>query len=101
MFILIVLLSMWALLMWRSAIAEYKYYQAVKTLEPDVWEKLGAPKYLKIPLVFVSSKGTTLLAGISNESVCILASKHRQAGMHFLSYVIMLLIVSIVYFKVA
>jgi hypothetical protein len=95
------LVTIWAFLMLRSGLAEYKYYQSVKTLEPEIWAQLGSPKYLKIPLVFVSSKGTQLLRGVSNKTVQELASKHRQAGIQFLSYVAIVLAVSIVYFKVA
>ncbi|WP_281557504.1 hypothetical protein [Thalassomonas sp. RHCl1] len=101
MLISIVLISIWALLMFRSGVAEYKYYQSVKTLEPEIWEKLGSPKFLKIPLVFISPKGSKLLRGISNNAICELAHRHRQAGIQFLSYVVLVLVVSIVYFKVA
>ena len=55
MVILVLLASIWAFLMLRSCIAEYQYYQSVKTLEPETWAKLGSPKYLKIPIVFVSA----------------------------------------------
>ena len=101
MTILIVLVSLWALLMLRSGVVEYKYYQSVKTLEPDIWEKLGSPKFLKIPFVFVSPKGSKLLREISNKTVSELAIKHRQAGIQFLAYVVLVLVVSIVYFKIA
>ena len=62
MVILVLLASIWAFLMLRSCIAEYQYYQSVKTLEPEIWSKLGSPKYLKIPIVFVSAKGSKLLS---------------------------------------
>ena len=101
MLMFIALVSIWCLLMLRSGIAEYRYYQSVKTLEPAVWAQLGSPRYLKIPMVFVSPKGTTLLRGITNRTVRDYARKHRQAGIQFLSYVVLLLIASIVYFKVA
>ncbi|WMN61764.1 hypothetical protein NI389_18310 (plasmid) [Pseudoalteromonas xiamenensis] len=101
MLVSIVLVSIWVLLMFRSGVAEYKYYQAVKTLEPKVWEQLGSPKYFKIPIVFVSPKGSKLLRGISNEIVCEFANKHRQAGILFLAYVAFVLVASIVYFKIA
>lgn len=95
------LVLIWALLMLRSGIAEYRYYQAVKTLEPGVWLALGAPKFLKIPWVFVSPRGSKLLQGITNESVCKLAHHHRQAGIQFLSYVSFVLIAAVIYFKIA
>jgi len=96
---LIFLISIWALLMLRSGIAEYNYYQSVKNLEPEVWQKLGSPKYLKIPLVFVSPSGLKLLKNISNNTVYVNAKKHRQAGIHFLLYVILVLSGCIIYFK--
>lgn len=101
MLILIILMSIWGLLMFRSGVAEYKYYQSVKALEPEVWEQLGSPKYLKIPIVFVSPNGSKLLSGISNKAVCELANRHRQAGIQFLSYVVLVLVIGIVYLKTA
>jgi hypothetical protein len=85
--------------MLRSSIAECKYYQAVRTLEPDVWDQLGSPRFLNIPLVFLSSQGLRLLQGISNEKICLLAKKNKQVRFQFLSYVILVIGCSIVYFK--
>jgi len=96
-----VVISIWAVLMFRSGFAEYKYYQSVKTLEPEVWQQLGSPKYLKIPMVFVSSTGLKRLKIITNKTVCENAKNHRKAGFHFLIYVMLVLVGSIVYFKVA
>ena len=101
MLAVIILVSIWALLMFRSGLAEYKYYQSVKTEEPEVWKQLGSPKYLQIPLVFVSPQGSKLLRSISNKTVEACARKHRQAGLQFLSYVVLVLFASIVYFKIA
>lgn len=98
---LILLISIWVLLMLRSAFSEYYYYQSVKNLEPEVWQQLGSPKYFKIPMVFVSPNGLKLLKNITNQTVCEHAKKHRQAGIHFLLYVALVLIGSIVFFKFA
>jgi len=96
-----IVISIWALLMLRSGIAEYNYYRSVKALEPEVWQKLGSPKHLKIPMVFVSSKGLKLLQSITNEIVCGHALKHRRAGLQFLIYVVLVLVGSIIFFKIA
>ncbi|NMP31999.1 hypothetical protein HII17_10510 [Thalassotalea sp. M1531] len=101
MLMLITLGAIWALLMCRSCIAEYNYYQSVKTLEPDIWQQLGSPKFLKVPMVFVSPKGAKLLKNASNEQVLKLAATYRQAGLQFLSFVVLALVVSIIYFKMA
>jgi hypothetical protein len=101
MSIFMVLVFTWALLMLRSGIVEYKYYQSVKAFEPDIWQKLGSPKFIKIPFVFVSPKGLTLLREVSNKTVCELAIKHRQFGIQFLIYIMLVLVVSIVYFNIA
>ena len=61
----------------------------------------GSPRHLKIPMVFVSPKGSKLLKGITNQTVREYAKKHRLAGLQFLSYVVLVLIASTVYFKVA
>lgn len=82
-------------------VAEYQYYQAVKTLEPDIWQQLGAPKNFKIPLVFVSPTGTKLLQKTTNPIIQKLACKHRQAGIQFIYYLIIVLTISIIYFKLA
>jgi hypothetical protein len=97
----IILLLIWLALGLRSGLAEYRYYQSVRTLEPQIWEKLGSPKYLKIPMVFVSPKGAKLLQSISNETVRRLALQHRKAGVQFLTYVVLVLLLAIVYFKTA
>lgn len=94
-----ILVTIWVILMLYASIIEYKYYQAVKLHEPDVWQQLGSPKYLNVPLVFVSPKGSKLIKTISNEVVRELAKKHRQTGVLFVAYVISVLIISIVYFK--
>ncbi|MGB1263830.1 MAG: hypothetical protein ACPG52_13040 [Cognaticolwellia sp.] len=101
MLISIILLSIWAVLMLRSIMVEYQYYQSVKTFEPEIWQKLGSPKLLKIPLVFVSAEGVKLLQSSSNKTVCELARKHRQTGRQFVLYVVLVLVVAIVYFKTA
>lgn len=100
MLILIVLVAIWGGLMLRSVMAEYKYYQSVKTLEPEIWQRLGSPKFLKIPIVFVSAKGVKALRGVTNNVVCELANRHRKAGILFLGYILLVLVSSIVYFKV-
>ena len=84
----------------RSAMAEYQYYQSVRTLEPSIWQQLGSPRFLKVPFVFVSSKGAALLKDISNESVKEYARKHRLAGIQFLSYVVIVIVSSTIYFKI-
>lgn len=101
MFIVIVVIAIWGLLMLSSCLVEYKYYQSVKLYEPEVWAKLGSPKFLMAPFVFISPKGAEILRGASNTTVCELAKKHRKFGILFLSYVVAVLIVSIIYFKTA
>lgn len=101
MVVSIILFLGWLALGARSGVAEYQYYQSVKTLEPQVWERLGSPKFLKIPMVFVSAKGTKLLKDISNETVEHLALRHRIASAQFLTYVVLTLLFAIVFFKTA
>jgi membrane protease YdiL (CAAX protease family) len=97
----IILIAIWALLMLRSTYAEYQYYQAVKNLEPEIWAQLGSPRFLKIPMVFVSSKNAKLLAKITNKKVIELKNQHRKAGIHFLVYVVLVIGFSIIYFTFA
>ena len=97
----IILFLIFLALSLRSGLAEYRYYQSVRALEPQIWEELGSPKYLKIPMVFVSPKGAKLLQSISNETVRRLALQHRKAGVQFLTYVVLVLLLAIVYFKTA
>ncbi len=98
---LFILLTLWFILMIYSAMAEYKYYYAVKTLEPEIWNKLGASTTLKTMFVFISPKGSKLLSTCTDETVVYRAQKHRQAGKLFLGYVMLVLMVCIVYFKLA
>ena len=101
MIIAIILGVIWLILMLRSGIVEFKYYQSVKTLEPDIWSQLGSPAFLKVPVVFVSPHGAALLKRATNETVRNLAIKHRQAGLLFIAYVSLVLVGLIVYFKYA
>ena len=78
MVVSIILGIIWALLMWRSVVCEYRYYAAVKLLEPDVWHQLGSPSWIKAPMVFVSPRGAQLLDGISHETVRGLARPASQ-----------------------
>lgn len=98
---LVLLTAIWAILMLRSGMAEYQYYQSVKVHEPEIWQQLGSPTLLKIPMVFVSPTASKLLKNIVNETVCLHAKKHRQAGIQFLSYIVLVLVVGIAYFKFA
>ena len=97
----VILVLIWAFLMLRSGVAEYQYYQSVRTLEPEIWEKLGSPKFLKIPLVFVSPKGSKLLRSVTDKTVRKFARQHLKVGIQFVLYVVLVLAVSIVFFKIA
>ena len=97
----ITLVSIWAVLMIYSALTEMKYYQAVKTFEPKVWESLGTPSFFKTPLIFLNSKNKQILAGITNETIQCLSAKNRHARFLFLSYVVLVLAGCIIYFKLA
>ena len=101
MTLIALLLFTWLTLMLRSGLAEYQYYQSVKTLEPEVWEQLGSPKWLKIPMVFISPKNEILLNGIANESVQQLAQRHRRAGRQFLVFIVLVLMLAIGYLNLA
>lgn len=95
------ILAVWAFLALRSVRADYRYYKAVQTLEPAIWAQLGSPRFLRIPVAFVSSKGVILLKSITNEHILALARKHRQAGIQFVAYLVIVLVGSTVYFSFA
>jgi hypothetical protein len=97
MLILPLLLLIWLVLMLRSGLAEYQYYQSVKTLEPQIWEQLGSPKWLKIPMVFISPKNEILLKGIANVAIQLRAQHHRRTGRQFLVFIVLALILAIGY----
>ena len=101
MLILPLLLLIWLVLMLLSGLAEYQYYQSVKTLEPQIWEQLGSPKWLKIPMVFISPKNEILLKGIANETIQLRALNHRRAGRQFLIFIVLALILAISYLNLA
>ncbi|MFT5789883.1 MAG: hypothetical protein ACI8SJ_002004 [Shewanella sp.] len=98
---LTILVSIWAVLMLRSVIAEYQYYNAVKTLEPQIWQELGTPRTLKIPIVFLSAKGSARLQEITHETIELKAKAHRQARVQLLAYIALVLVFSTLYFKLA
>ena len=95
------ILAVWAFLALRSVRADYRYYKAVQTLEPAIWAQLGSPRFLRIPVAFVSSKGVVLLKSITNEHIAALARKHRQACIQFIAYLVIVLVGSTVYFSFA
>jgi hypothetical protein len=101
MLILPLLLLIWLVLMLRSGLAEYQYYQSVKTLEPQIWEQLGSPKWLKIPMAFISPKNEILLKAIANETIQLRALNHRRAGRQFLIFIVLALILAISYLNPA
>ena len=101
MLILPLLLLIWLVLMLRSGLAEYQYYQSVKTLEPQIWEQLGSPKWLKIPMAFISPKNEILLKGIANETIQLRALNHCRAGRQFLIFIVLALILAISYLNLA
>lgn len=99
--ILIVVTSIFALLMLWSGVVEYKYYQSVKNFEPKIWQELDSPEFLVIPFAFLSRKNVKYLSHISNKTVRELSVKHRQTGLLFVSYLGLVLVAGIVYFKLA
>lgn len=101
MFVTTILLLVWGLLMYRSCVAEFNYYQSVKTHEPKIWQQLGSPAWFVSPFVFVSPKGAKKLSTATDETVKLSALKYRQAGMQFLGYFALVLVTSIIYFKMA
>ena len=101
MLVITLLASIWAVLMLRSCLAEYQYYQGVKAYEPELWQQLGAPSLLKTPFVFISPRGVELLKTATNTTVQALAKKHRQTGLQFFVFVAVVLTVAIIYLKTA
>ena len=97
MLMLMPILLIWFVLMLRSGLAEYQYYQSVKTREPQIWQQLGSPKWLKIPMAFISPKNEILLKGIANETIQLRALNHRRAGRQFLIFIVLALILAISY----
>ena len=97
----IFLSALWFVLMLHSGACEYRYYQAVRTHEPETWRQLGSPLFLKVPLLFVSPRGATLLKQATDPQVRALARKHQLAGTLFIAYVISVLLGAIIYFKAA
>jgi hypothetical protein len=95
------ILAVWAFLALRSVRSDYRYYKAVQTLEPGIWAQLGSPRFLRIPVAFVSSKGVILLKSITNEHILALARKHRQAGIQFIAYLVIVLVGATAYFRFA
>ena len=93
--------AVWLVLLIRSVMSEYKYYRAVKTLEPGIWNQLGSPVFLRAPMLFVSPRGVGLLKTVTNPAVLELASNHRRDGILFIAYIAVVLVGSIVFFNLA
>ena len=96
----VVLLIGWMTLMLRACFAEYRYYRAVVTHEPEVWAKLGAPNHWLAPFLFLVTPGRKrLLDSVDNPQVLALKRRFKFAGRIFLAYVVALLLSSIAFFK--
>ncbi|MEY3006645.1 MAG: hypothetical protein RI942_987 [Pseudomonadota bacterium] len=93
--------AVWAILMVRAGVAEFRYYRSVRLFEPSVWAQLGKPVFPRTGMVFVSKRGREALSGIADERVKELAASHRQASLQFIAYVVLVLVASIAYFKFA
>ncbi len=101
MIILISLIAIWVLLLWLMIADEYRYYAAVKMLEPEIWRQLGAPHWLKVPVVFVSPDGAKLLKAIAHPNVQDLAKRHYRSGSVFFGYTMCVLAGATTYFTFA
>lgn len=99
MFIAAIPITVLLVLFLRSIRAEYQYYQGVKSLEPQLWSQLGSPRFLQVPLAFLSSSNKALLNSMSNPIVQKLAANHRRSGLQFLVCLATILLASTVYFK--
>lgn len=101
MIIKLTLGAVWLILMVRAAVAEFRYYRSVRLLEPTVWAQLGEPVFPRTGMVFVSKRGREALSGITDDRVEELAALHRQSNLQFIAYVVVVLVASITYFKLA
>ena len=97
--IFLMMALMWCCLLYRAVVVEYRYYKAVQTLLPEVWQALGAPQGAKVPWVFVRPKATKHLQWIKNEVVLELAQRHHRTGRQFLVFVMTALVVAILGLK--
>lgn len=89
------------LLMIRSIYTELRYYQAIREFEPSIWQTVGAPSMFKAPWILLLTKNNKCLQGISNALVQRYQKAYRMAGIQFISSLILLLLISIVYFNIA
>ncbi|MGI2258089.1 hypothetical protein [Shewanella sp. GXUN23E] len=92
---------LWLLLMLWAAYSEYRYYQAVKALEPGLWHDLGVHGRWQFPLMFISPKGARMLQQCTNPHIRVLAQRHRRANQLFVTYIGGVLLVAIGYFYLA
>lgn len=100
MIIFCMLVAVWLWLMVRASVAEYRYYRAVSYHEPEVWAKLGAPRYWLAPfLLWVTPSRKRLLNAIENPQVLACERRFKVWGRLFLAYVVTVLLLSIAFFK--
>jgi hypothetical protein len=97
----IVLVIIWAILMGIMLVAEYKYYKSVKVFEPRIWQQLGSPSRYKVPFVFISRMGNEHLSNATHPKVCLRKKQYMFCSYLFLGYLITILIVSTLYFKLS
>ena len=93
--------SVWATLLIRSVIKELHFYRMVKSLAPEIWQKMGYHFPLALPIIFVSKSGKTLLENTANNDVKQSYQAHRRAGRDFITFIGFALITAILFFKLA
>ncbi len=88
-------------MMLRSAFIEYQYYQSVKACEPSIWQDMGSPSLLTSMWVFIGFERSALFSKVTSEIVRALAVENRRAGIQFIKVLVVVLVASIVFFKLS
>lgn len=101
MLAVIFLAAVWAVFLLRMALAQNRYYQAIRETEPEVWQQARPLQFGKTPIIYVSARGTHLFNEITNDTVVLLKRHCKKTHRHFLFYVIFVLASLLVYLSVS
>ncbi len=85
----------------RSGVIEYRFFQAIKLYEPLMWEEIARPNILAQCWALANFEKPVRIESISNPVVINLFYENRKAQIQFVGAFAIFLAVLIVTFRVA
>ncbi|SES93709.1 hypothetical protein [Thalassotalea agarivorans] len=98
MLVVTVIASIWFLLLLFLCFSQLQYLKSFKAEEPKLWQEAVGNGTGKFPIVYFSAKANGLLKQTNNQQLKALSSKQQRAKYLFTGYVLLVIVLSTVYF---